>query len=56
MTADILAGLNMMMTMVKDIIEMGEKAQYAEVMKGVSEMSIKLSEMTVSVSVSLFFQ
>ena len=41
----------MMVNMLKDIKEMGEKAQYAEVMKGISEMSAKLSEMTMSVSV-----
>ena len=48
MTADIMAQIGMAITGIKSLKELGEKAQYAEVMKGIAHMSVQLSEKTIS--------
>jgi len=51
MTIELAASIAFLTDAIKNIIKLGEEQRYAEVMKGISEMSIKLSEMGVSASI-----
>ena len=48
MSIELATSITFLLNSVKNIKELGEKERYAEVMKGIADMSIKLSEMTIS--------
>jgi len=48
MAGDILASLGSSISLLKELHELGKKAQYAEVMKGIADLSLDLSNMTIS--------
>jgi hypothetical protein len=44
---DLISAVQLLSKFVKDLHELGEKNRYAEVMKGIADMSIDLSKMTI---------